>query len=205
MICRSVPSYSPTARARVTADCCPEQPRQSPLARGNGSPHLSQIGGVMGRIDCQQPRHTHPDSGSSRRASQAAHAGASKATPSAFVQAEIRNSGLAIGHRAVISDRGCGIRLGTGVHSLCALMRTSSESTSPCSIFPMGSIRTIPFSAANQARVSGVESIRAASPRQPVSRVSKTDDSGTLSLVADCLLRCWKEWKCRPESVGWRT
>ena len=150
MISRSVPSYSPTARARVTGDCCQEQPRHSPLARGNGSPHLSQIGGVMGRIDCQQRRHTHPDSGSARRASQTAHAGANKAAPSAFAQAEIKNLGLGIrdsglGHRAVISDRGCGIRLGTGVHSLCALMRTSSESTSPCSIFPMGSIRTRPF------------------------------------------------------------
>ena len=146
MISRSVPSYSPTARARVTGDCCPEQPRQSPLARGNGSPHLSQIGGVIGRIDCQQPPHTQPDNGSSRRASQTAQDGAKSAVKNAFAPQGIRDLGLRIRNRLVIWDPGFGIRLViTGVHSLCALMRTSNDSTNPCSILPMGSTRTIPL------------------------------------------------------------
>ena len=83
MISRSAPSYSPTARARVTANFCSEQFRQYTLARGNGSPQLSQIGGVMGRIDRQQRGHTHPDSGASRRSLQTAHAGASSAVTNA--------------------------------------------------------------------------------------------------------------------------
>ncbi len=107
MMSLSAPSYSPTARARVTVERCLPHNAQSdrdwglvirdwcrPGVRGlvtsdwarraSGSPHVSHTGGVIGRTAVQQRRHTHPDNGSSSTASHTAQAGASNAATEAF-------------------------------------------------------------------------------------------------------------------------
>src|SRR5918995_5622044 len=100
MISRSVPSYSPIARARVTDDDLPEQFAQLPSGRGRGSPQRSQTGGVIGRTERQQLPHTQPDNGSSRSAPQTAHDGASSAATNPFAASlaplGIRHLGLGI-------------------------------------------------------------------------------------------------------------
>ena len=78
MTSRRLPSYSPTARDLSTISSRPWHDGQE-SARASGSPHLSQMGGVIGRMEPQQCLHTQPDSGSSRTALQTAHGGASNA------------------------------------------------------------------------------------------------------------------------------
>ena len=107
MMSLSAPSYSPTARARVTVERClphnAQRDRDWGLGirdwhpsrgwglgtgdwdgRASGSPHVSHTGGVIGRTAAQQLRHTQPDKGSSSTASQTAQAGASNAATEAF-------------------------------------------------------------------------------------------------------------------------
>src|SRR5687768_13302883 len=101
MISLRAPSYSPIALARVTMDFPAEQFTHAVSARASGSPHRSQIGGVIGRIDRQQLAHTQPDNGSSRRPLQTAQTGAKSAvtTPlaAALTLSGIRDLGLGIG------------------------------------------------------------------------------------------------------------
>jgi hypothetical protein len=84
MISMSVPSYSPMVRARAIVPVRPLQVLHRSESLDNGSPHVSHTGGVIGRIDAQQFRHTHPDNGSSRIESQTTHAGARSAATNAL-------------------------------------------------------------------------------------------------------------------------
>src|SRR5688572_21112083 len=106
MISRSVPSYSPIARARPTADGPPVQFAHGPSDRASGSPHRSQIGGVIGRIAPQQVPQTQPESGSSRSALHTAHIGARSAATNPFA------ASLAL---LGIRDLRLGIRSVTGI------------------------------------------------------------------------------------------
>ena len=106
MISLNVPSYSPIARARATA--LSPSPQRAQWAWGlcgrewrlgigdwlplaSGSPHLSQIGGVIGKTERQQLTHTHPDNGSSRSAPHTAQLGASTAANRALAPLVIRD------------------------------------------------------------------------------------------------------------------
>src|SRR5688572_29021450 len=151
MISLSVPSYSPTARARPTALSVAQQRaqrdwelwvRDSRLATGDcfcrasGSPHLSHIGDVMRRTDRQQDAHTQPDKGSSRSALHTAHEGARSAAtnPSAIPLATegIRDLRLGTWAQTGISDLGLGIwprpgirDLGLGTRALTGVTRSA--------------------------------------------------------------------------------
>ncbi len=127
MISRSAPSYSPSERARSTALAPARHCEQMDwglgirdwFCRAIGSLHLSQIGGVIGRIDLQHVLHTQPDKGSSSRASHTAQAGASSAATSPFAASlahlGIRDLGLGIRPRKGTRGLGLGIRNVTGV------------------------------------------------------------------------------------------
>jgi hypothetical protein len=136
MISLSVPSYSPTARARVTIDLRHEQLRHGVSARASGSPHRSQIGGVIGRTDRQQVAHTHPCVGSSSTALQTAQAGARSALTQAIAVVTalgISDLGLGIRPNRVIRDLGLGIRAVTAItrsaHSNAPLMTHLTHAT----------------------------------------------------------------------------
>ena len=79
MIDRSVPSYHPAARSRVTAPpsaCGSRQCGQRLTRGGSGSLHQGQTGEVINRTRCQHGPQTIPRVGSLSRVSQTAHAGA---------------------------------------------------------------------------------------------------------------------------------
>src|SRR5215213_6415799 len=123
MISRSVPSYSPTARARLTALAPAWHWEQRDwgfgirdwFCRAIGSPHLSQMGGVIGRIDRQHAWQTQPSIGRSSATSHTAHAGASTAANTALASPATRDLGLGIRPGPGIRDRGLGISGVTGV------------------------------------------------------------------------------------------
>lgn len=109
MTSRSVPSYSPIARARLTALSLAQhgwhtaiRPRDWGLeigdwsCRASGSPHLSHSGGVIRRTIRQQLSQTQPDNGSSKRASQTGQAGANSADTSALIPLGISDWGFGI-------------------------------------------------------------------------------------------------------------
>src|SRR5262245_53416460 len=113
MISRSVPSYGPIARARPMSEDDPAQCEQLLSERGSGSPHVSQMGGVVGRTAFQQLAHTHPASGSSNTLSHTAQTGARRADISALpIPIAIRG----------IRGWGLGIRLVTTV-TLSSVLR----------------------------------------------------------------------------------
>lgn len=152
MISRSAPSYSPTERARSTALVPAWHCAQRDWGLGtwdwvglaSGSPHLSHTGGVIGRTNPQHAAHTQPDNGSSRSALHTAHTGASTAATKTLAPPGIRDLGWGIRSSPGIRDAGLGIGPVTGCHAF-AFRRASSDSSRPCSIFPIGSRRTTPL------------------------------------------------------------
>lgn len=211
MISRSAPSYSPTERARSTALAPAWHCEQRDwglgirdwFCRAIGSPHLSQIGGVIGRIDLQHVLHTQPDKGSSRTASHTAQAGASAAARSAFAAIGIRDLGLGIRPRKGIGDLGLGIRNVTRV--------TRSRASAP-PMTPPGHaafFRSAPSEqrlsqVTDQPRASCDELLQRAFRLRHVNRGNTTGDLGKLSSVGGSLRRCSKESKYLRQSVGWR-